>query len=169
VRSFFREVLSLCLVLAMLTVGCMAGLCEETTASEEDDEVISFEPTFTNTFDYSAQEWFSSSLNRALLTMMLGADLIQVLDEETFILGPSLANTTFVAKDSVKLIVYFHAEQNDLMVFYTPVLGEAGYAYMEKSSDIVIQGALETAMDGGCYENNLEDILAISKVLAGES
>ena len=35
-RRFFREVLSLCLVLAMLTVGCMAGLCEETTASEEE-------------------------------------------------------------------------------------------------------------------------------------
>ena len=68
-RRFFREILSLCLVLAMLTVGCMAGLCEETTASEEDD-VISFEQTLANALDYSAQEWFSNSFNRALLTIM---------------------------------------------------------------------------------------------------
>ena len=74
-RRFFREVLSLCLVLAMLMVGCMAGLCEETTASAEETKAIAFEPTLTKVFDYSAQEWFSSSANRALLTIMLAVDL----------------------------------------------------------------------------------------------
>ena len=81
-RRFFREVLSLCLVLAMLTVGCMAGRCEETTASEEDD-VISFEPTLANALDYSAQEWFSNSFNRAFLTILLAADLGGSVEENT--------------------------------------------------------------------------------------
>lgn len=165
-RRFFREVLSLCLALAMLTVGCMAGLCEETTASEEDD-VISFEPTLANALDYSAQEWFSCSFNRALLTILLAADLGGSVEENT--VSIDLVDTSFVAKDSVKLIVYFHGEQSDLIIFYTPVIGEAAYSFMDKSSDAVIQNAFEATVDGGCYKNDLEDILEIYKELTEDS
>ena len=164
-RRFFREVLSLCLVLAMLTVGCMAGLCEEAAASAEETKAIAFEPTLTKVFDYSAQEWFSSSANRALLTIMLAVDLDDILDENMFAPGTSLVNTTFVAKDSVSLIVCYHAEQNDLFVVYMPIIGTATYQFMDKSSDISTRYALEAIADDGYYENNLEDIVEVMKIL----
>lgn len=164
-RRFFREILSLCLVLAMLTVGCMAGLCEEATASAEETKAIAFEPTITNGFDYSASEWFSSGFNRAMLAVILSLDLCNIVDKDVIDFGPALTESSFVAKDGLILVVYYHGTQDDLYITYMPLTGQATYQITDKSEDYVVQYALETVVDDGCYKNDFEDLMNVVALL----
>lgn len=162
-RRIFRGILSLCLVLAMLTVGCMTGLCEEET------DGIAFEPTIANEFEYSSAEWFSSGFNRALLTVGMLLDLNAIIDKNVINFGEAIAESTYVARDGINLLLYYHGEQNDLFVVYAPLTGEAIYNVRDKVDDSFVLYILKGIADDGCYKNDLEDIFEIVLLLADDT
>lgn len=167
-RRFFREILSLCLVLAMLTVGCMAGLCEEAPASEEELDYVSFEPLFGNILEYSPSEWFSSKLNRALLTVCISLELMSIIDEDVIDFSEALlTESSYVARDGLALVLYYHGKQNDIIVLYMPLTGEAAYQIGDKAEDFRVSYVLEEIAEDGCYKNDIDDIIEVIALLKG--
>ena len=165
-RRIFRGILSLCLVLAMLTMGCITGLCEEVSAAEEELDYISFEPTITKMFDNSASEWFSSEFDRAMLTVLLSIDLLSIVDEDVMDFSEALTKNTYVAKDGLNLIVYYHGKQSDLLVGYTPLTGTAIYQVQDKIGDSLVLYLLEKLAEDGCYKNDIDDLFEVVTLLS---
>ena len=80
-----------------------------------------------------------------------------------FVPGTSLVNTTFVAKDSVSLIVCYHAEQNDLSVAFkrlkrmfitAPIL-----AQFSPECDMVIEADSSEWATGGVLSQYVDGVL----------
>lgn len=165
-RRIFRGILSLCLVLAMLTVGCMAGFCEEAPVSEEEVDYVSFEPTFVDVFEYTPSEWFSSKLNRALLTVCISLELMSLVDEDVIDFSEALLKeSSYVAKDGLTLVLYYHGKQNDIIVLYMPLTGEAAYQISDKAEDFRVSYVLEEIAEDGCYKNDIDDLIEVIALL----
>ena len=89
------------LSLTLLLLGIAAN------ASAEEGTAIEFEPVFINFFDYKASEWYDTSENRALLSVMFALELSSV--DEGFDTSTALVhNPSYVGcLDGLTLVLCF--------------------------------------------------------------
>lgn len=159
--KMLKKLICLALALTMLLTAC---------AFAEDDEIYPFDPEVANASGFTAQEWFSSSYNRALLSLLLVHDCDGVLMEKELLDSTGcLSNPSFVGLSGTDLIVYYHCVDGDLLIMYTPELGTAAFGVNSASDDTTVELVLNSFCDGGCYQNNSDDIVAAIDFMTGDS
>ena len=151
-----RRIVSMLVVVVLLLVGTV-GYCD---TSEENEEVY-FEATLTNILDMQAKEWFASSYYRAVLTVMVAGDLALACEDGSFDLATAITEDTYVGKEGLDLIVYFHGVDEDIIVVYRPLTGDACYLPMEEMSSEYVEYILGELCTEGFYLNDMEDIFEV--------
>ena len=159
-----KKLLAALLVLVMLA-GFAVCLAEEETPS--------FVPSLTNAMESTTETWYSTGYNRALLTALLGFDLMLQEDVE---LGDFMTHPTYVALDDETLTVMGASGEEVIMVMYSPSLGIAFYYVDEFAADTdsLISTLLETVLDenNSSYKkneiNDMVDVLSDLNEAMGE-
>ena len=156
-----KKLICLALALTMLLTAC---------AFAEDDEIYPFDPEVTNASGYTAEEWFSTSYNRALLSLLLVHDCDGILMEKELLdTTGCLTNPSYVGLSGTDLIVYYHCVDGDLLVMYSPELGTAAFGLNSVSDDETVALVMGSFCDGGCYQNDHDDIVAAIDFMTGDS
>ena len=150
-----RKGLCLVLVFALtLSMICCAGL------AEEESKAISFTPTMTNLVKTQAKEWMASDDMRAMATVLLVVDLITALDSSDGLMT-ALTQATYIGKEGLDLIIYLHSGENDILILYRPVTGEAYYSLFDVATDEAIEFVMEKYCTDGYYKNDIESIFTV--------
>ena len=159
-----KKVFSLILVLALL-LG-MTALAEEETPS------YVFEPSLSEAMDKTATDWFSTSSNRALLTLLLtldvgNSDVGKELGLDGDFLAEYITNGTYVGRSESILMVSGYVGNKVYTMLYMPVLGAASLTYYETSSPsaLLIELALGQVCPDGVQANTLSEIVEWAQVL----
>lgn len=156
-----KKLICLALALTMLLFAC---------AFAEEDEIYPFDPEVTNASGYTAEEWFSTSYNRALLSLLLVHDCDGILMEKELLdTTGCLTNPSYVGLSGTDLIVYYHCVDGDLLVMYSPELGTAAFGLNSVSDDETVALVMGSFCDGGCYQNDHDDIVAAIDFMTGDS
>ena len=156
-----KKLICLALALTMLLSAC---------AFAEDDEIYPFDPEVTNASGFTAEEWFSTSYNRALLSLLLVHDCDGILMEKELLDSTGcLTNPSYVGLSGTDLIVYYHCVDGDLLVMYSPELGTAAFGLNSVSDDETVALVMGSFCDGGCYQNDHDDIVAAIDFMTGDS
>ena len=159
--KMLKKLICLALALTMLLTAC---------AFAEDDEIYPFDPEVTNASGYTAEEWFSTSYNRALLSLLLVHDCDGILMEKELLDSTGcLTNPSYVGLSGTDLIVYYHCVDGDLLVMYSPELGTAAFGLNSVSDDETVALVMGSFCDGGCYQNEHDDIVAAIDFMTGDS
>ena len=159
--KMLKKLICLALALTMLLTAC---------AFAEDDEIYPFDPEVTNASGYTAEEWFSTSYNRALLSLLLVHDCDGILMEKELLdTTGCLTNPSYVGLSGTDLIVYYHCVDGDLLVMYSPELGTAAFGLNSVSDDETVALVMGSFCDGGCYQNDHDDIVAAIDFMTGDS
>lgn len=159
--KMLKKLICLALALTMLLTAC---------AFAEDDEIYPFDPEVTNASGYTAEEWFSTSYNRALLSLLLVHDCDGILMEKELLdTTGCLTNPSYVGLSGTDLIVYYHCVDGDLLVMYSPELGTAAFGLNSVSDDETVALVMGSFCDGGCYQNEHDDIVAAIDFMTGDS
>ena len=159
--KLLKKLICLALALTMLLTAC---------AFAESDEDNFFTPNLANSFDASTQEWFSTSYNRALLTILLILDCDKTLVEKGLLdSSGSITRSSYVGLTDDILAVYYHCVDGDLLIMYSPELGTAAFGVNRASDDKTVELVLNSFCDGGCYQNNSDDIVAAINFMTGDS
>ena len=170
-----KRIVGILLALVMLLSGFAWAEEGEGSVQDAKDHFVEFEPTLANSAECSSSEWMANGENRALLTLLLWGDLtahLTDLDEafigEWDILKPSYAGRT----GTVNLVVYMQAENNDVIVTYSPLLGIASYMLGTKlNDDWLVESLVEELCSDEYYENSLLEmyyVLGELREIAGE-
>lgn len=77
-----------------------------------------FKPSLLDSYSMSASEWYSSSTNRLMLTVLLAMSTLRETRDENYI--KMLDNTTYVGVKGNSLVVAGFSENKGLMVLYYP-------------------------------------------------
>ena len=153
-RKGLREVLSIALLLCLLLTQGMTALADSGTA---------IEASFTEGFDLSSTAWMQSGVSRALLTISLGIDLSQAVDESEFAIANALFNGKSLVgriSESGVLGVYLHGTNQDYLIVYSPSSGEAGYTTNEVMDDSLAMTKFGLIFDQN-YFNDDADIATV--------
>ena len=152
-----KKLLCLALALTLLLSACAFAVAEEDTG---------FEPVLCNALDSSLERWYATSLNRAMLTVLLALDYnLGVEGEGAIDTTGCVADTTFVGRDGTVLVVYYHCIGNDLILLYAPDEGLADYTIIDSYDDEMAQFVLGSVCDDGYYENDMDDIISANDML----
>lgn len=125
---------------------------------------ISFDASLADGMDYTASEWFSSSINRAALTICLMAGAMSV--EKNFDFTKMILNGSYVGKNGISLFVVGRDDNRYIIMQYIPMTHSASYLTdtADYLNDSVLRLALEQYAKDGCYKNDVEDIYQILKL-----
>ena len=111
------------------------------------------EPTLANAIGYTAEEWFQSEKNRALLTIILGLEYSSY--DKSFDMNCLYSNASYVvyAKEYPALMVCMLADEAAYTIMYMPWLKTAVIPeQVNASSETAIELAFE--FNGFEYEKN---------------
>ena len=152
-----KKVLSLILALCMLLACC---------ALAESDDGIVYEPSLANAVGVSADEWFSTSENRALLTVLRLLDCDELLVEGDLLdTTGAVVDTTYVGRGDSVLVAYYHAVDGDLIIMYNPETGIADYMVLDSYDEAKAEFFMESFCPDGYYENNISDVMTVGDEL----
>ena len=152
-----KKVLSLVLVLCTL-LACSA------MAEMDASESITYVPTLANSIEASASEWYATSENRALLTILLGLEITS--QDERYGLS-DFVGKSYVGKDGESMLIVMCGEAADLVVVYQPSIGTALYDFTEPSSSDSVTYALGESCADGYYLNSIDDLITVSETILG--
>ena len=142
-----------CLVLALALLLSACALAQSDTQ---------FEPTLTNIVDSSADRWYSTSYNRALLTVLLLLDCDELLVEGDLLdTTGAVVDTTYVGRGDSVLVAYYHAVDGDLIIMYNPETGIADYMVLDSYDEAKAEFFMESICPDGYYENNISDVMTV--------
>lgn len=132
------------------------GLNLGAIALADSDEITDFDPGLTNSMDMTANEWMETVETRAEITFTLAFDM-------TIAGGPTpdLSENAFIGKDGLDLVVYYHGDNDDIVVVYRPFANEASYFTVDTISDKSIEGLMEEVCGDGFYKNDMETLFGI--------
>lgn len=163
-----KKKLTMMLTLMLLT-SLIGGFCFA------DDNGTPFELILTKVPDYSLSEWYSSSMNRALLTVLLAADISATSNGgHAEVLG-ILKNPSFVVNSGLSLTVAGFYEDTTVLIHYAPIINYASFSTMPSpTSDVsLLKDGVESALKNtdstiDCQENSQADIYyCMSKISEG--
>ena len=155
--KMLKKLICLALALIMLLTAC---------AFAEDDEIYPFDPEVANASGFTAQEWFSSSYNRALLSLLLVHDCDGVLMEKELLDSTGcLSNPSFVGLSGTDLIVYYHCVDGDLIICYSATAGIANYTVLASHDESTATSYMDVICEGNYYLNSLDDITDIGNAM----
>ena len=141
-------------LLALMLVGVM--LLAGTSYVCAEDEMIKFEPVFTNVMEYSAKEWFQSAGNRAILVVALMLDFQAAFND---VFEFDISNEAYVGRTGNNISVGLYNDKEVLFLFYDAYNGQAGYYVMESAyGSIVLEMAMEES-NTSTYEVSANDII----------
>ena len=152
-----RISLVLVFVLTLSMVYC-AGL------AESEKEAKPFTPTVTNLVKNQAKEWMASDDTRAMVTVLLIVDLTTEIDSND-LLTNSLTKASYIGKQGLDLVVYVHGVENDMLILYRPVTGDAYYMMLDVSKDEAVEIVMNMYCTDGFYKNDLESIYTVVQQL----
>ena len=127
------------------------------SACAESDSSTIFEPLLLTVMDTSASEWYKSSNNRSMFAAVATLDIIHEFGEQynaqtTY----ALANDTiYVAKDGLRLALFFHSDDGCLMFGYQPLSDTAGVVLTEESitSSVMIEYILDSMVESEAIDS----------------
>lgn len=128
------------------------------------DGEFTFEPTLTESFEYSATQWFDSSLNRAMLTWLLLLDYgLAVNDSSKNI---DFAHDTYVAKDDTMLGVAGRCQNGkSILILYAPSGNFAMAQEFDGASNTVTEAALEKTFGSNYHMNSYSDMNTVAEII----
>ena len=155
--KMLKKMTCLALALIMLLTAC---------AFAESNEDNFFTPNLANSFDASTQEWFSTSYNRALLTILLILDCDKTLVEKGLLdSSGSITRSSFVGLTDDILAVYYHCVDGDLMILYSATAGIANYTVLASHGESTATSYMDVICEGNYYLNSLDDITDIGNTM----
>lgn len=146
-----KKVLSLILALCMLLACC--------ALAEFDDGTV-YEPALANSIDVSADEWFSTGENRALLTVLLGLEITSA--DGSYGLSDFVGDS-YVGLNDDTLFVVMCGDAKDLIMVYQPSIGTAIYNFTDASGSANVDAALAETCADGHYLNSVDELIAVSE------
>ena len=142
----------LTLVLLMTGLSCLA-----------EQHVIPFVATFANALDYSSEEWFSTSYNRALLTVLLTLDMDSVAVTGQSMWTNLLKNETYISYEpDGTLFIAGYVDDDIITIGYNSLAVLAFYLIQDTSeTSEIIQLSIEENMSKKDYYyiNDRNDIM----------
>lgn len=129
------------------------------TSSLAESDVNSLEPTLANAIGYTAEQWFQSEKNRALLTVILGLEYASY--DKSFDINCLYSDTSYVvyAEEYPGVMVCMFDDEKSHSIMYMPWLKTAMIAEpVDGGSEMVIEMAFE--LNGYKYEKNSKDALS---------
>ena len=128
----------------------------------EDDEVKMFEPTLVNMLEIgSAEEAMKTKDTRATISVALAVDLLleDIADVE-------ITSTSYIGRSENDLYFYFHLQEQDLIVVYSPTINAAAYIFVESvMPDSAVEGAMENSCPDGFYQNDSDAVMDVLMML----
>lgn len=157
-KKTLKTILMMVLVLA-LTVNAFAF------AETEEDKWIELDSVIASDISTSAEEWFGTSNNRALLTVCMMVEISDYLSqagEEEFDWLDALFETSYVGKSGLTLCVSANdGTGKQVIIAFTPITGDISFGIIPFYSDDITLDALQETCEDGVYENDLDEILEI--------
>ena len=154
-----KKIISLFLVMNM-----MFSLCAMAEINATDQ--VYFQSSMIDSLNYKAKEWFDSSENRALLTILFALEISSQFPNEKFDCYNSL-EPSYVGKNGPTLFIVYCNETRSLIVTYQPISGEAAYNVVndEALNESILEIALRDTCEDGYYKNDVEDIVDVCDAL----
>lgn len=125
------------------------------------DSTTQFEPQYVNIIDASAREWFDSSTNRALLSILLAMDGAEErIDGFDFV--KALTGTSYVIydEDNRSVMVTYLFDDKSYTIAYMPGLEKAIYGEPIEGSELTVEMALEE-MNYEYHRNSMTKIMEV--------
>ena len=145
----------------VMVVVLMVSLVSNSFAEDRNGK---FDSSLMKVFEKrTSKDWYESSQERALLTVMLALEYqVNVLDAYEIDLGVD----SYVAKNGITLAVFIPSEENIVALFFIPIQGsEVEYYEFESTSLDMIKLALERSKNWDWKMNDIEDMLMAFKML----
>lgn len=148
-KKVFALVLCLTLGLAMLPTTISLALPAE-------EDFVDFTSSLTSGFDKSSSQWFSSTSNRALLTISLLTEVMVQDQEAVELVDVNLSKSSYVFRGGVQLGVLIQGDENSFFILFTPTSGEISYRIGNFASNFLAEMMLDDFVDefGGSYKEN---------------
>lgn len=150
-----------CVMLAVLM--CLNGFA----VALAEYEFTNIEGDFVSVFDFSAEEWMKSDMNRALLTIGLALDVEGqegIPHEVDFSVG------SYVGRSGMDLTVIIGTEDDSVVlgIMYNPYLNIVSYMYMEDidSFDAFCIYMMMDLCPDGYYKNDFADVVEVIGLLS---
>ena len=152
-------------VLLILLFALMMGMvCAH---AEEQDILFDFEPIIINGIGLSAEEWFSTEENRALITILLEMEYAQIRDDLSILY--SISGDTYVALsgDGEGLIVIYYFDGQEYYITYHPKEGTAKCLGPIEATLEDVERVLDSMkiLGGSNYRNAEEALLKILEAM----
>lgn len=151
---------TLCVILILL---CLTTVCAGALAESEN---YSFTPRLTNALDHSASEWYATSSNRALLSLLLGIEALGNAEgiPSDFELMKVFLRSSYMGKDGVILAFYGTDGKYIFSIQYCPVLKTANYFFFEASlsdslADLLLESTIKDVCSDGYKKNDNGEIV----------
>ncbi len=127
------------------------------------DDLKDCDLSYANSMNLSTEEWFSTDINRAALTVLVlfefwQKDLIDSLDSY------DILESVVCRPTDEDLAVLICGEKDTLLVFYTPRMPFSQYLFMKKSNAAELQKGLSNVF-GERIPNTADSILAAMEML----
>lgn len=136
------------LVAILLSVMLMMGLMAPAMA----DDVKEFDSSLVGIFEYSADEWYSSEFNRALLTISLFLDYSVQVDSEAASGVNFVTEKSYVGTKDGNMIVVINVNSQYLLMTFSPATPEKVFYAMTSEGSSAVEAALTS--QGYTYEAN---------------
>ena len=152
-----KRYFSIALTIVLLIMTCSAW-------AESESSAIEFDTVIIDGMDYSLDEWLSSESNRAILSVLLLAELSRTGITDT---ASYLFNDSYIgALNSTVILFIGYSDSNTISIFYDTVLQKAQYAYHDSISDSASPSeALRLLVKSTCKEYYKNDKKIITKVV----
>ena len=147
-----KKLLCLALALTLLLSAC---------ALAEDSESPFFDLKLVKGMDQSVQEWYATSIDRAMYTVLIFLDCyLGAEDRDAFDLEDLVTKSSYVGVDEDLLVCYCHTGGKDLVIVCDPTASFASSQFYEASSDAIVEQVMEAICAGEYHKNNTSDIIS---------
>ena len=144
-----KKIWSVILCVSMLLSLCSGALAEESGS-------VDFEPTFVSVFDHTAEKWYASRANRAMLSVLLYLQVSNIA--EVAALNIEVGDPSYVGYSSDILGLLWQGKDNTLLITYSPFLNRASYRCIEGMASNFVSEYLMDGLFDEYRDNDVEDL-----------
>lgn len=157
-----RKLCSLLLILSLLP-----GVFAVTATAE--DETISFEPALTMAWEGCVDDWYASSINRALLTVLLWIDYSMAFKDSPYEID-LMQESAVCVDDGVLLVCYNTENMGGIIIDYAPGLDTASVIRdcTKFDESMVNAGCLAGELGSEYKMNSWEDLATVVHAFSEE-